>query len=163
MAVQKERAVKHEPRKNIRLPSYDYSMDGAYFVTICAKDRAHLFGNIVGGDVLIAPQMRLSEIGQAVEACIMQIPAIQKYVIMPNHIHFIAVLKKGAMSTSPPTYGLPSLVRFLKRQVTIICGRPVWQRNYYEHIIRSQEDFAEIWHYIDANPQKWQDDCYYTK
>ena len=111
-------------RKEPRLKGYDYSGAGAYFVTICSRNRENLFGELVGGDVLIAPKTNLSAIGVIIEETMAQIPAIKKYVIMPNHVHFIAVLnEEGSMGTSTPTQGLPSLVRFMKRQVSVACRR----------------------------------------
>ena len=145
-------------RKNIRLKDHDYSGGGAYFVTVCSRDRECLFGEIVGGDVPIASTVRLSSVGRVIENTISQMPSVKKYVIMPNHIHFIVLLERGSMSTSTPTQGLPSLVRFLKRQVSAACGRTVWQRNYYEHIIRNEQDYADVWTYIDNNPARWQKD-----
>lgn len=151
-----------ERRKNIRLEGYDYTAQGAYFVTICSRNRENLFGELVGGDVPIAPKMNLSLVGGIIEKTMAQMPAIKKYVIMPNHIHFIAVLDRdGSMGTSTPTQGLPSLVRFLKRQVSVACGESVWQRNYYEHVIRNEQDYLDIWNYIDSNPARRQEDAHY--
>ena len=151
-----------ETRKDIRLPGFDYSGEGAYFVTVCTRNRENLFGEIVGGDVLIAPRINLSRYGQIVERVISQMPAVCKYVIMPNHVHLLIKLEaQGSMSTSTPTGGLPSLVRFLKRQVTIGCGKSVWQRSYYDHIIRDDNDFMTRWNYIDANPARWREDEYF--
>lgn len=130
-------------------------------MTLCSRNRKEMFGNIVGGDVLIAPKTELSCIGRTIQNVIETIPAIKKYVIMPNHIHFIVEINgEGSMSTSTPTQGLPSLVRYLKRTVSIQCGETVWQRNYYEHIIRNKEDYLSIWTYIDTNPARWQEDEY---
>lgn len=149
-------------RKNVRLRGHDYRRAEAYFVTVCIRDRADLFGKIVGGDVLIAPKVNLSSIGAFIQNTLEPIPSITKYVIMPNHIHFIVVFEgNGSMSTSTPTQGLPSLVRFLKRQVSVACGESVWQRNYYEHVIRNEQDYLDIWHYIDANPARWREDEYH--
>lgn len=153
-------------RKSPRLHNYDYSQPGAYFVTICAKDRANLFGQVVGGDVLIAPHVQLSPYGENIAQVLKQIPSINRFVIMPNHIHFVAIFQptqSGAMSTSPPTVptgGIPSLVRFLKRQVTLACGESVWQRSYHEHIIRNEKDYIDICQYIDNNPARWREDQY---
>ena len=150
-----------EQRKDIRLKDYDYAQQGAYFVTVCSRNREDLFSKIVGGDVLIAPKINLSPVGVVIRRTIEQMPSVKKYVIMPNHIHFIAVFEeKGSMSTSTPTQGLPSLVRFLKRQVSVTCGESVWQRNYYEHVIRSEQDYLDIWTYIDTNPAGWREDQY---
>lgn len=153
-----------ESRKKLRLKGYDYSSAGWYFVTICIKEKEHLLGHVVGADVLIGPQMQLSELGQQVDAVMASMPGVDKFVIMPNHIHMILRIeqdKSGPMGTSAPTGSLPYIVRYFKRSVTQVCGRNVWQRSYHDHIIRNEEEYLEIWTYIDTNPAKWADDCYY--
>ena len=153
-------------RKKNRLQGYDYGRAGCYFVTICTKNREHFFGEIVGGDVLIAPHIELSEIGKIVNDTIAIIPTVDKYVIMPNHIHIIFRIPSpgdGPMRTSAPTECIPMVVRFLKRDVTLACGFSVWQRGYHDHIIRNEADYRRIWEYIDTNPAKWREDCYYEE
>lgn len=153
-----------QQRKKSRLEGYDYGRAGYYFVTICTKNREHFFGMIVGGDVLIAPRIELSPIGKIVEDTIAIIPMADKYVIMPNHIHIIFQIPPqgdGPMGTSAPTKSIPMVVRFLKRNVTMACGFSVWQRGYHDHIIRNDADYQRIWEYIDNNPAKWREDCYY--
>lgn len=148
----------------MRLEGYNYGRSGYYFVTICTKNREHFFGMIVGGDVLIAPRIELSPIGKIVEDTIATIPTVDKYVIMPNHIHIIFRIPlqgDGPMGTSAPTKSIPMAVRFLKRDVTMACGFSVWQRGYHDHIIRNDADYRRIWEYIDNNPAKWREDCYY--
>lgn len=148
----------------MRLEGYDYGRSGYYFVTICTKNREHFFGMIVGGDVLIAPRIELSPIGKIVEDTIATIPTVDKYVIMPNHIHIvfrIPLQGDRPMGTSAPTKSIPMAVRFLKRDVTMACGFSVWQRGYHDHIIRNDDDYRRIWEYIDTNPAKWKSDCYY--
>ena len=99
-------------RKQMRLKGYDYSQAGYFFVTICTLHRRKTLGSIVGGDVSIAPSVLLSEIGTITEKYINNIDTkhenalVDKYVIMPNHIHMIIALKKGAMWASPPTDGV---------------------------------------------------------
>lgn len=94
-------------RKNVRLGGHDYRRAGAYFVTVCSRDRADLFGKIVGGDVLIAPKVNLSSIGAVIQNTLEQIPSITKYVIMPNHIHFIVVFQgNGSMKYIDPYTGI---------------------------------------------------------
>ena len=153
------------------MEGYDYGRAGYYFVTICTKNREHFFGAIVGGDVpiaphdvLIAPHIELSKIGKIVDDTIAIIPTVDKYVIMPNHIHIIFRIPPqgdGPMGTSAPTKSIPMVVRFLKRDVTMACGFSVWQRGYHDHIIRNDTDYQRIWEYIDNNPAKWREDCYY--
>lgn len=91
---------------------------------------------------------------------------VDKYVIMPNHVHMILQIKQaegGPMGTSAPTGALPDIVRYFKRSVTKLCGENIWQRSYHDHIIRSEEDYLNIWTYIDTNPVKWAEDCYYKE
>ena len=93
-------------RKPNRLRDYDYSQPGCYFVTICTKGKRHIFGSVVGGDVLIAPQVNLSDTGKVVEKVISTMPCVEKHVIMPNHIHLLFCIKgkeNGPMGTSAPT------------------------------------------------------------
>lgn len=150
-------------RKN-RLQGYDYSRTGWYFITICTKGREHFFGTIVGGDVHIAPHIELSKIGKIVDHTIAAMPTVDKYVIMPNHIHVIFRIPApgdGPMRTSAPTESIPMVVRFLKRDVTMAYGFSIWQKSFHDHIIRGEADYLRIWHYIDTNPAKWREDCYY--
>ena len=96
--------VEKPVRKPNRLAEYDYSQPGYYFVTICTKDRRECLGTVVGADVLIGPKMELSETGQKVQKILMQMPTVEKFVVMPNHIHMLVWLSEdGAMGTSPPT------------------------------------------------------------
>ena len=170
-------------RKANRLPDYDYSRPGCYFVTVCSREKRHIFGRVVGGDVLIAPHVILSDVGKAVEQVISAMPCVEKYVIMPNHIHLLIQIparyrpvgEGGPMGTSAPTVGdrgsggvyrglsVPGLMRYLKRSVTRIVGQPVWQRSYHDHVVRNAADYLRIWSYIDTNPAKWREDCYFTE
>lgn len=171
-------------RKANRLPDYDYSRPGCCFVTVCSKDKRHIFGTVVGGDVLIAPHVILSHTGKVVEQIVSTMPCVEKYVIMPNHIHLLIRIPPvsprttgtgGPMGTSAPTEGnrgrgnmhrgssVPGLMRYLKRRVTRIVGQPVWQRSYHDHVVRNDADYLRIWSYIDTNPAKWREDCYFTE
>lgn len=159
--------AQHE-RKKLRLKDYDYSQNGVYFITICSKDKAKLFGKVVGDGVLDVPHVKLSHIGKTVEKYIMSIDAnydfisIDKYVVMPNHVHLLMMIYNcgnavytGANST------IPRMVSTLKRFVNRDVGYNVFQRSYHDHIIRNQSDYDEIWQYIDENPLRWKSDCYY--
>ncbi|MBQ3557366.1 MAG: transposase [Oscillospiraceae bacterium] len=151
-------------RKPNRLSQYDYSQPGGYFITICTKGRKEVLGTVVGADVLIGPQVTLTELGEQVRRVLEDMPSVDKYVVMPNHIHMVVRLpdENGAMRTSPPTR-LPAVVRYFKRSITQVTGENVWQRGYHDHIIRNEEDYLRIWEYIDTNPAKWREDCYYTE
>ncbi|MBE6789065.1 MAG: hypothetical protein E7539_05295 [Ruminococcaceae bacterium] len=158
-------------RKQNRLRENDYSQNGAYFITICTKVKKQIFGKIVGCGAFDAPQMSLSVIGKIVEKYIISSNnikkiSIDKYAIMPNHIHLIInVNENGGTSKAPsPTNALvPHFVSTLKRFVNKEVGENVFQRSYHDHIIRGEQDYQKIWQYIDSNAQKWDEDCFYIK
>lgn len=136
-----------ETRKRLRLPEYDYAKPGAYFVTICTHPRRPLFGTVVGADVPIGPHVALSHCGGVVDGCIGEMPSVATHIVMPDHVHLLVRLEAGAT--------LPMVIRWLKRETARRCGTPLWQRGYYDHIIRSETDFLETWTYIQANPTRW--------
>ena len=144
-------------RKPNRLKEYDYGTNGAYFITICTKDRKRILCDIVGGDAHIVPK----PYGRIVEKYIRNVPEIEKYVIMPNHIHMIIRIDNGTMWASSPTNKVANIVRSLKTLTTKEIGKPIFQRFYHDHIIRNERDYEEIWQYIDTNPLKWSLDKYY--
>lgn len=147
-------------RKPNRLTGYDYSSAGYYFVTICTRNMDCVLSHVVGCDAHIAPLVKLTDIGQITFKHLLQIPGIDKYVIMPNHIHFI-VKTDGTMWASSPTQSLSQIVRSFKTVVSKELGYSIWQRSYYDHIIRNEQDYRRIWSYIDENPIKWELDKYY--
>lgn len=156
-------------RKPNRLKNYDYSSQGAYFITICTKDRRCILSTIVGDDAYIVPlcdahivpEIKLTHYGEIVKKYIDSIPGIDKYVIMPNHIHLLIVID-GPMRASAPTISVPSLIRSFKILVSKEIGCGIWQRSYYDDIIRDEEDYLNHWQYIENNPAKWSEDKYYT-
>jgi REP element-mobilizing transposase RayT len=163
-------------RRSIRLKGCDYSQAGAYFVTICTQDRECLFVDIGGGE------MRLNDAGTTVRNIWHKIPEhfphtdIDAFVAMPNHIHGIIVINSDGrgMACHAPTHrqfakpiagSLSTVIGSFKsvvtRQINLIRhtpGYPVWQRNYYEHIIRDEQSLQKIREYINDNPAKWADD-----
>ena len=150
----------HSPtRKPIRLKDFDYGQNGAYFITICTKNREHILCDIVGDDAHIVPK----PYGVVVEKYIRNVPEIEKYVIMPNHIHMIIRIENGTMWASSPTNKVANIVRSLKTLTTKEIGKSIFQRSYHDHIIRGEQDYLEIWEYIENNPQKWLLDRYYTR
>ena len=154
-------------RKHTRLPGYDYSGAGGYFVTLCTKGREHLLSSIrVGSDALIGPQVGLTEIGKLVDESIQsakqayETVSIPCYVVMPNHVHLLIVLEKGPMGASGPTVGM--VVRGIKTKVSRALGYSVWQEKFYDHVVRNHEDYLRVWEYIDSNPAKWREDEYFA-
>ena len=154
-----------EKRKPTRLKEYDYSTPGAYFVTICTKDKKHILSNIAVGEGLCAlPKNTLTQTGEIVEESLKYINenidgiTIDKYVIMPNHIHIIIVIENTGGHGGPP---LQNIINRFKSYTTNRVGRIIWQRSFHDHIIRNREDYLSIWQYIEENPAKWQSDDYY--
>ncbi len=144
-----------EKRRQNRLKEYDYSQNGYYFITICTANKQKLLCNIVGDDAHIVP----TKYGTVVEKFIKSIPGIDKYVIMPNHIHLIVKNENGTMWASSPT--VSQKIKSLKIMVTKTIGKPIFQRSFYDHIIRDGKDYLRIWNYIESNPQKWAEDKYF--
>ena len=187
-------------RKTIRLQNYDYSQNGAYFVTICTAHKRPLFGVVRRGDPCGRPPVpvyaELSEIGRIVESYLTEIPShypdvhLASYVIIPDHIHMILVLtqnqpqragqcpapteesdlscRRGGTPGPPATTekpvppcrrggtpgppALPKIINAFKSLTTRKAGTSLWQRGYYEHILRNQQDFDEAAGYIAGNP-----------
>ena len=146
-------------RRPNRLPDYDYSQNGAYFITICTQDRKPILSEIVGDDAHIVPK----PYGTVVEKYIRNAREIEKYIIMPDHIHMIIRLDNGSMWASTPTSEtnlqnrsrVASIVRTIKILASKQIGTSIFQRSYYDHVIRNQQDYDEIWQYIENNPLKW--------
>ena len=149
-------------RKQIRLKDYDYSQNGYYFITVCTKNRECLFWETVGADII---RPKLSEYGKIVNVAINAIPThypdmkIDEYVIMPDHIHLIlkisSDIKDGRM-ISAPTKSIMTVIGQMKRWVSKEIGFSVWQKSYYEHVIRNENDYIEKAQYILNNPLKWE-------
>ena len=157
-------------RRSRRLEGYDYSQAGAYFVTLCAHDRECLFGDLHGsgirlgefGKIVAEEWTRCSEIRHEVE--------LDEWVVMPNHLHGIVVITApgeahGRAPLHPRTGSLSSLVAGFKaattKRINVLRGtpgRPVWQRNYYDHIIRNEASLDAIRRYIVENPLRWSED-----
>ena len=152
-------------RRSLRLPEYDYGANGAYFVTVCTEGKRCILGHVVGGDAHIAPHTVLSQYGRIVEQYIKTIPGIDAYAIMPNHVHFVVSIgmEHGPMWASAPTQTLGSRVRSFKTLVTKAAGQKIWQRNYYDHVIRTEADYLRIWQYVDENPACWAENEYYQE
>lgn len=169
-------------RRSIRMKGYDYSLAGAYFVTIATYQRLCLFGEVANGDI------QLNQFGGiAFDQWIrlekrFLLSDHSTFVIMPSHIHGIVHIVRGAGEESqmahdqiPPLrpYIIPNtvpgalgtIIRAYKASVTYRINAirgftypPVWQRNYYEHVIRNEKEYEDIWNYIEANPMNWMDD-----
>lgn len=157
-------------RQPNRLKDFEYSTNGAYFITICTKDRKCIFGEIVGDGVLDVPKIHLSVYGNIVNQRIIEMNNIyaniniEKYAILPNHIHLLICINNSGTSRTPsPTNAvIPLFVSALKRLTNKQIGENIWQCSYHDHIIRDKNDYLNIWEYINSNALKWQDDKYYN-
>lgn len=148
-------------RKTIRIKDYDYSNPGAYFITICTAKREMLFWNNVGADIIRPQNIQLSRIGKIAEQGILQIEThyenvfVDKYCIMPDHIHLILQIKANENGQKLSNTTIPTIIGSLKRWVSKQVGKPLWQKSFFDHGIRNQQDYDEIWKYIDDNPLKY--------
>lgn len=169
--------MKYLKRKHIRLKAYDYSQNGYYYITVCAYQMKYIFGSVGQGLAPAAVGMQdinLSPLGKIAEEQLFALEVrypfvrIDKYIIMPNHMHFILVLDSETAGASPrPTVSeilcaYKSLTTRLYNQKFNIAGNKVFQNSFYEHVIRDENDYLVKWQYIDENPRKWDDDEYYT-
>ncbi len=155
-------------RKPNRLKEYDYSQPGAYFVTICTDKRRCLLGDVVGvGETIgLPPCVELSDYGKTVDDAINNVckyyptVTVDKYVIMPNHIHLLLQIHAyNGRAMLAPT--VSTIIAQMKGYVTKRTSVSIWQKSFYDHIIRNEKDYLEIWEYIDSNPAKWEEDCFY--
>ena len=143
-------------RKSPRLKQFDYHYPTLYFVTICTHEKVCLFGQ---------PE-RLNEMGIAAENCVQQInahyrcAAVEKYVVMPNHVHML-ILLSGEDCPS-----LSTIIGSYKSQVSkeihnLNPDLKVWQRSFHDHIVRNEKTMERIWKYIDENPWHWNEDKFF--
>ncbi len=165
-------------RRSIRLRAYDYGAVGAYFVTLCTRDRACLFGDIVDDDVRLSAYGQIVNEEWAYTELLRSHVVLDAYVVMPNHFHGIIVLtdnrrakkdvsSRGVGSEPPrsPSQTLGAVVRGFKAAVTYginvsrhTPGVPVWQRNYYEHVMCDATELERVRAYIANNPARWAED-----
>ena len=151
-------------RKNIRLAGYDYSSQGGYFITICTHGRRCLLSRILPGTATVHAEVVLSELGKIAAETLHQLArdhglTVDTYVIMPDHIHIILFLPENAPCNIGRFLGaFKSLTatRWYKvcDRLGVTAGK-IWQRNYYDHILRNEADHLEKRKYIEENPDKW--------
>lgn len=159
-------------RRSIRLRGYDYAQAGAYFITLVTQDRRRLFGRVAGG------ALALSEAGRIAEQEWLRTPLVRPnvdldaFVVMPDHMHMILAIERRAERAGQPRQGafrspsetVGAIVRGFKgavvRQIRALQAAPdlkVWQRDYYERIIRDEAALQNIRRYIEQNPARWQE------
>ena len=160
-------------RKHTRLPGFDYSAPGYYFITFCTRDKKNLLCTIVGTGVLDGPEIHFTPFGKIalkhMEAMrdFYEDIKVEKYVIMPNHVHLlirIPDLGSGPSGTPVPTDSkIARFVSTFKRFCNKDCKAHIWQSRSHDHVIRGESDYQKIWSYIDNNPAKWTEDCFYIE
>ena len=160
-------------RRSVRLKGHDYAQPGAYFVTVCTRERECLLGEVADGEI------RLNEHGMAVReewlrtAQLKETVELDAFTIMPNHMHGIVIITygRGVLPYAPtrtfrsPSHTTGAIVRGFKsastKHINVIRrtpGTPVWQRNYYEHVVRDDEELKVIRQYVLSNPANWATD-----
>ena len=156
-------------RKPNRLENFDYGAGHAYFVTICTKNRQNLFWKSVGACIARPQDVPLTSWGKIVDDAISNIPliypqvSVDHYVIMPNHIHLLINIyceDENGRAMLAPT--LSRVVQQMKGAVTKATGMPIWQKLFYDHVIRNKQDYEEISKYIYENPINWETDELYN-
>ena len=149
--------IRASKRKSIRLPGFDYSQAGAYFVTICSNQRRCLFGEILDY------RMEANAVGLLIAACWLRLGddypfiALDTWVLMPNHLHAIIWLGSNNPSRKPLSQIVASFKAMSTSKVRKAFGNNIklWQRGYFEHIIRNDDDLFRIREYIVGNPALW--------
>ena len=158
-------------RRSVRLDGYDYAQAGAYFVTVCASGGACLFGEVRDDDVRLSPFGRVAEEEWLKTPDVRPEVELDAHIVMPNHLHAVVVITADGTSGGPGARRAPlqrqarclgALVAGYKAAVTARAKRElgwvgglVWQRGYFEHIIRADCALDEIRAYIEANPRRW--------
>ena len=169
-------------RKRTRLKNFNYNWVSSYFITICTNDKKCILGTVtkryIENDneisreqkISVCADVKLSSIGKTVEKYIESskkayenVIGIENYVIMPNHIHLVIYVCPNNEKESSSNALIPRYVSALKHLVNKECGGNIFQRSYYDHIIRNDKDFDNISNYIDSNPICWEKDCFYVK
>lgn len=148
-------------RKRNRLKHYDYSSCGAYFITICTSDRRNYFWNGVGATIGRPQDVDLSQYGKLVDEAINNIPSIypalklDHYVIMPVHIHLLLIIRADEYGRPMVAPTISRVVQQLKGYITKRIGHSIWQKLFFDHVIRNRQDYEEHVKYICDNPVKW--------
>lgn len=148
-------------RKCIRIEGYDYSTSGAYFITICTANREKLFWSDCRGELCSPTNVPLSDIGIIIDNEIQKLNTVydavrvDKYCIMPDHIHMILSIETDADGRPQVAPTVSRVVKQFKGSITKQVGRPIWQKSFYDHGIHNQQDYREIWEYIENNPLKY--------
>lgn len=151
-----EEIPRFQNRKNPRLKNYDYKQPNHYFITICTNQKRCLFGS---------PD-KLSVFGEIAYQAFSEIPnhfpfaIVDKFVVMPNHIHAILVITEYGTDLS---LVVGHYKAYVTKRIRMFSPKAVvWQASFHDHVIRNETDYRRIWEYVDTNPSKWLEDCFYS-
>lgn len=149
-------------RKNIRLNDCNYSSNGAYFITICTKNKENLLWENVGANcVRPLDQLPLSKIGIVIENEIYKLNTVyenikvDKYQIMPNHIHLIIFIYEDSNGRTQFAPTISRIIKQFKGSITKQIGFSIWQKSFYDRVIRNEKEYQSVWNYIHNNPLKY--------
>ena len=152
------KCMDYPKRKSPRIPGYDYSNENYYFITICTHDKQCIFGSV----------NKQNNFGRIAKNHIIQLSNhydgvyVDHYVVMPNHVHMIIVLENSGKNDLNQVIG--QFKSGVSREIrNMEPAMRVWQRSYYDHVIRNEKSYCEIWEYIEYNPLKWEEDRFYSK
>lgn len=146
-------------RKSPRIPNYDYAQSNYYFITICTHGHQCIFGNPgklnKAGMIAETETLNISSHYEAV--------SIDKYVVMPNHVHMILTIGDG--DNNPNLNQIIAQYKSgVSRKIRVLLPNiEIWQRSYHDHVIRNLAGYEKIWMYIENNPLKWEEDCFFSK
>jgi len=148
-------------QKQIRIEDYDYSTPGAYFITACTANREKLFWSDSRGELCSPANVPLSDIGIIVDNEIKKLNSVydavrvDKYCIMPDYIHMILTIEATEDGRTQFAPTISRVMKQFKGSISKQVGMPIWQKSFYDHGIRNQQDYDEIWEYIENNPLKY--------
>lgn len=156
-------------RKRNRLAEYDYSSPNVYFITVCSDQRKKLFWKNVGATIGRPEDVELSPCGETVKRVIMEIPChypavlVDHYVIMPNHIHLLLRICADQYGRPMVAPTISTVIQQMKGVAAKRIGYGIWQKSFHDHVVRNEKDYLKIWEYIESNPMKWAEDCFYAE
>jgi REP element-mobilizing transposase RayT len=154
-------------RKPHRLKNYAYNTPGAYFLTLCTENKNCILWERVGASIARPQTPQLSHYGRIVDASIREIPlhypsiSLDHYVVMPNHIHLLLQIHTDPHGQPLDSPTVSRVVQQLKGSITKQIGHSIWQKLFHDYVIRGEADYLKIWQYIDTNPIRWAEDCFY--
>ncbi len=158
------------------MKEYDYSSNGAYFITVCTEGKKCVLSTVEKFVGEGSPLPKLTKSGEILQKWIEKIPekyptvSVERFVIMPNHFHLLLSLsdfcESGRGDPSPTNPSVVDVIAWLKYQITKACNKSgerkkIFQRSFHDHVIRDRHDYEEISRYIEENPLKWELDCFY--